>query len=265
MSAYFDSLNRRERTRVMATVTPLPVTNPTPVSQAAAVAAPVSAPIPEPRRPVAPLMPVARLAPGEMPPEYAALRERLLVAGNVKPLRALVFAGCHGGEGCTKVVREFAESLASSGLNVLLVDADLRTAGLTASVGAEGADLRQQVAGEAAPTSSAAWGNGRLTIVPSPVGLGDKETFLRSSALADWIEQQRERYDYVLLDAPPILRVADGTLLGQICDGVVIVIQVNATHRDALQAVRTQLERAEVTVIGAVLNRAPASGAPAER
>ena len=131
MSAYFESLNRRVSTPPAATA-------------AAPAIVPAPAPAPEveiaakPRRIVAS---VQRLAPGAVPLAYAMLRERLLVAAGDKQLKSLVFAGCDGSEGCTTIVREFAESLASAGLNVLLVDADLPTAGLTTSLAARGADL----------------------------------------------------------------------------------------------------------------------------
>lgn len=59
----------------------------------------------------------------------------------------------------------------------------------------------------------------------------------------------------MLLDAPPIVRFADGTLLGRLCDGVVLVVEAGTTHRNALVRAREQLERSGVKVIGAVVNR----------
>src|SRR5262249_56161886 len=113
---------------------------------------------------------VRRLVPGAIPSAYALLRERLMVAARGKSLKSIVFAGCDGGEGCTQVVREFAESLASAGLNVLLIDADMRTAGLTTSIAARGADLTELVRTKDVPPSST-WGRGRLTLVPAPTPL----------------------------------------------------------------------------------------------
>ena len=60
---------------------------------------------------------------------------------------------------------------------------------------------------------------GRLTVVPSPAGVADKESFLRSPELAFWLDKQRVSYDYTFLHAPPILRHADGTLASVFCDG----------------------------------------------
>src|SRR5262249_58522844 len=160
----------------------------TPPAATAVAPAIVPAPTPDvdiaakPRRIVAP---VQRLTPGAVPHAYAMLRERLMVAAGDKAVKSLVFAGCDGSEGCTKIVREFAESLASAGLNVLLVDADLRTAGLTTSLAARGADLAALIRKNEMPQATA-WGRGRLPVVPSPEGVSAKETFLRSAALKLW-------------------------------------------------------------------------------
>jgi len=189
-----------------------------------------------------------------MPREYAMLRERLMIAGGGKALKTLVFVGCRSGEGATQVVREFAEVLASSGLNVLLVDADMRSPGLTSALRPDGQDLSALVhAGES--LGGTPWGRGRLTVVPSPGDHPDKEQFFRSTEFASWLDVQRSQYDYVLLDAPPLLQYADATLMGRLCDAVVLVAQAELTETKALAAAREQLARGGVNVAGVILNR----------
>jgi Mrp family chromosome partitioning ATPase len=197
---------------------------------------------------------VERLTPAPVVPaiaaDYVALRERLLVVANGRPLRALVFAGCAGGEGSGDIVRAFAESLACSSLKVLLLDVAPRR-----DVAAAAVDLMQLVARDGT-ASATACGSGQLTVVAGPTADADKERFYRSTEFASWLDRQRGRYDYVLLDAPPIVRFADGTLLGRLCDGVILVVGAGTTHREALVLAREQLDRSGVKVIGAVLNRA---------
>ena len=236
MSAYFESLNRR-------------ISTPLVVSTPAAPVAPEPVLVPQAAR-----APLARLVPGAVPASYAALRERLMVAAHGKALKCLLFAGCEGAEGCTQVVREFSESLASGGLNVLLVDADLRNASLSTSLAAPGSDLTELVRAKRVPPPTS-WGRGRLTVVPSPAGVADKESFLRSPELAFWLDTQRVTYDYTFLDAPPILRHADGTLASLCCDGVVLVAMAGVTRGEALARARQQVERAGGKVLGVVLNQ----------
>ncbi|MFN8545817.1 MAG: CpsD/CapB family tyrosine-protein kinase [Candidatus Binatia bacterium] len=233
MSAYFDSLNRRAST----------------VQVAPAPAATV------PERPARPApAPVRRLTPGEIPSEYAAMRERILVLSHGKSIKSLVFAGCEGGEGCTQVVRNFAEMLASSGLDVLLVDAELHTADVASGPAPATVDIGDTLS-QKRPLAGTAWGQGRLTVVQCPLSAPEKEGLLTSPEFASWLDVQRSAYDYVLLDAPPLLRSAEATLMGRMADGVVLVVQAEVTPRDLLGKAREQLERAGVRVLGAVLNR----------
>src|SRR5579875_1132985 len=176
------------------------------------------------------MRPVRRPVPGEMSAEYRGLREKLLVAGGGKPLKTLVFAGCGGGEGSSEVVRDFAGALASSGLNVLLVDSEG-----PAEAGEHAPDLEEAVSRRRS-LSASSWGKGKLTVVQSPAARADKERLFGSPEFASWLDVQHGTYDYVLLDAPPLLQSAE------------------ATPRQALAEAREQLERAGVNVVGVVLN-----------
>lgn len=235
MSAYFESLNRRVSTPAVASA-PAPV-------QTRPEAAPIAS-VSERRR----------LTPGAVPPAYATLRERLIVAAKGKALKSLVFAGCDGGEGCTELVREFAESLASSGLAILLIDGDLRTAGLTAGVAPGGADLADLVRTKGAPAASP-WGRGRLAVVGSPGSVTDKESFLRSPELAAWLDVQRANFDYTLVDSAPIVRYSDGVLTALFTDGLVLVVKSGVTRGRSLARARQEVERAGGKVLGVVLNQ----------
>lgn len=239
MSAYFESLNRRSRPSAAGKATPAPVPGPD------ATAAPTRGVRPVERPVAPPAVTPTRSVPGT---QYVVLRERLLVAANGRPLRVIVFAGCEGGEGSAEIVRDFAESLASSGLNILLLDAGVGRDAPSVD------DLVHLVGGDGVGVVTPC-GRGKLTVVAGPAGTVDKEQFYRSAEFASWLDRQRGSYDYALIDAPPIMRFADGMLLGRLCDGVVIVVEARATSRDALVRSREQLERGGVKVIGAVLNR----------
>jgi len=237
MSAYFESLNRQVSTPPVA-----------------------SAPAPAQMRPAdsdaAPRVAAERrrLTPGAVPAAYAGLRERLIVAAKGKILKSLVFAGCDGAEGCTELVREFAESLASSGLTVLLIDGDLRTAGLTAGIAPGGADLAELVRTKGAP-EAAPWGRGRLAVVACPGSVTDKESFLRSQELATWLDGQRVNFDYTLVDSSPIVRYSDGVLTSLFTDGLVLVAKSGVTRGSSLARARQEVERAGGVVLGVILNR----------
>ena len=266
MSAYFESLNRRRAAEAAAeAIAPLPVAQAAaqpaipPVPAAATPPPVVAAPAPQPLPPP----PIAR-APKPAPAPrrrrertidlsvYASLRERLaLAAGSGPAPNVVVFAGCEGGEGCTGIVHEFADHLASSGLGVLLVDVDMRTA--PSPVEPVGADLWTLVQRDE-PALAVPRGAGRLAVAHRPqLAHQAKESFLRSTELGRWLGRQRAAHDFVLVDAPPVLRCADAVLASAHADGVVLIARTGTTARDALANAREQIERAHGTVLGAVL------------
>ena len=65
----------------------------------------------------------------------------------------------------------------------------------------------------------------------------------------------REAFDFVLVSAPAISRETDATFIGQLADGVVLIIDANQTRRETVRHAKEQLERAQVKLLGAVLDQ----------
>jgi polysaccharide biosynthesis transport protein len=73
----------------------------------------------------------------------------------------------------------------------------------------------------------------------------------------EWIQrfvQLRTRFDYVLIDAPPSAKSAETLLAAQLSDGVVVIVEANATKREQAAGVCEKLQSSKVKVLGAVLN-----------
>jgi len=69
------------------------------------------------------------------------------------------------------------------------------------------------------------------------------------------IAELRKEFDYVLIDAPPLNSYSDGLVLAHLSDGVVMVLEANATRREAALRVAEDLRAKQVRVLGAVLNK----------
>jgi Mrp family chromosome partitioning ATPase len=65
----------------------------------------------------------------------------------------------------------------------------------------------------------------------------------------------RTRFEYVLLDLPPLNKYADAMVLGGACDGMIIVLRANASRRDATLRAVADLKAANVPVLGVALNQ----------
>lgn len=77
---------------------------------------------------------------------------------------------------------------------------------------------------------------------------------LGSSRMLEIIDDLKNNFEFILLDAPPALGIADARVLGRICDGILVVVMTGKTDRNAVLEVKEELERAGEKIIGFVLN-----------
>ena len=165
--------------------------------------------------------------------------------------------------------------LAENGKRVLLVDANLRrpvihkrlglqqVPGLTDAL-VQGANWREQVR----TWTDLMMGPLVIELVMSIPGLDlfdvlpagtvcpNPSKLLHSVKLGELINEMREHYDYVLLDAPPMLPVADSTVLSSKVDGVILLCQEGKTTRGALHRTKMLLDRARAKLLGIILTNA---------
>jgi Mrp family chromosome partitioning ATPase len=72
--------------------------------------------------------------------------------------------------------------------------------------------------------------------------------------MAALVRQLRDQFDYVLVDAPPVTHYHEAVIFGQMSDGVVLVVEANATRREIARQTKERLEAADVRLLGTVLN-----------
>jgi Mrp family chromosome partitioning ATPase len=76
--------------------------------------------------------------------------------------------------------------------------------------------------------------------------------------MAKLLQQARERYDFVVIDSPPLLAVSDGLLLANLSDGVIVVTERGRSRHDHLRTILQRLHHTGAVAVGAVLNRGDA-------
>jgi capsular exopolysaccharide synthesis family protein len=190
---------------------------------------------------------------------FRELRTALLVSQAGGPPRTILIASAQPGEGKTVVAVNLGITLAQMGRHVLLVDADLRKPRLHRIFGVPSDHGLSNYLSDAErpwpepiPTSISG-----LEVIPSgPLPPNPAE--LLDSARFDQIRAEllEHGYDHIIYDSPPILAVADPTIIAGRVVCVVVVVQAGVTARDALaQAVR-RLRQVNCRIVGTVLNRA---------
>lgn len=190
--------------------------------------------------------------------ECFKLVQRIFLAQTDNALRAVVFAGIDRGNGCSRICVEAARLLAAntSG-SVCLVDANLRSPALPRFFSLlDGSGLVNSLAEEGVIRRFATQLNpANLWLLPAGARGADSLSSLNSDRLKERLQELRKEFDYVLIDAPALSVYADALALGQIADGIVVVLQADSTRRgSALKSLQT-LREARIEVLGAVLNR----------
>lgn len=163
------------------------------------------------------------------------------------------------GEGKTITITNLAISFAEAGQRVLLIDADLRrpaVARLLMENGTPGLSnvLAGIVSEEEAIRSSAYEGLDVLfagDIPPNPAEL------LGSPRMAQLIEKLSKRYDYILVDTPPVNVVSDTGIVANVLNGVLVLARQDKSRKDNLKRAMDSLKLAGANVIGCVLNGVP--------
>lgn len=88
---------------------------------------------------------------------------------------------------------------------------------------------------------------------------------LSSNRMRKTLEKLREKYDYIIIDAAPVLPASDALVLGQLADAVIMVVQAESTHSHLPQDAMKRLHSANVEVTGLVFSQANVSKIKAYR
>ena len=192
---------------------------------------------------------------------YRAFRTSLLLsqAGGV---RSIVVTSSLSREGKTATATNLAVVLAQVGKRVLLVDADLHRPRLhevfhvsnrsgLVSILAEGLAADRAVVRTPVPD---------VFLLPAGPASPNPSGLLSSEAMRRFLEFARADYDLVVLDAPPVGAVADAFILGHETDGVVLCVHGGKTRREHVAKVRDMLLRANVRILGVLINNLAEEG-----
>ncbi|WP_232344098.1 polysaccharide biosynthesis tyrosine autokinase [Actinoplanes awajinensis] len=173
--------------------------------------------------------------------------------------RSLLLAGPGRKEGTTAVTCGLAIALAETGARVVLVDANLRTPGVGRYLSLDPAPgLAEVLAGAAkVPDVLRESLNGRLTVLPAGEHVPDPGGLLASPRLPATVRTLTERFDVVLVDAPPLNGPADAAVLGKVTDSALLVVRANRTRAADIERSLELLEKIGAKVAGAVLNALP--------
>jgi len=140
---------------------------------------------------------------------------------------------------------------------VLIVDADMRKPRIHKVLGnGNGVGLSNFLSGNAKLWSVIRRSEiQNLYYIPAGSSPPNPAELLGSALFKDMVQALAERFDHILIDAPPILGFADSVILSSVVDGVMLVVTGGKTPRIALQRAKEALLQVNAKILGVVINR----------
>lgn len=190
---------------------------------------------------------------------FRSLRTNLQFVNVAKHPRVIVMTSSLAGEGKTTTTANLALAMAEAGAKVVLIEGDLRRPRLLRYLGMEGAVGITDVLIERAELRDVVqrFGEHELGVIGAGQIPPNPSELLGSEAMRKALEELKQVFDYVIIDAPPLLPVTDAAILGAITDGTLVVAASGDVTTDQLQAALDSLDRVNATTLGIVLNKLP--------
>jgi capsular exopolysaccharide synthesis family protein len=192
------------------------------------------------------------------------IRANLLLSSADYPPRIVAISSAIQGEGKTTILANLAVTLAQAKHRTLIIDGDLRLAGLSklfqSSSQTHPLGLTDFITGQSSleesitPTMVP-----HLDILPAGSKAPNPAELVGSASMKRLLSVLRERYDFILIDTPPIMAVADALLLSRLVDSVLLVVRHGFTARSVAREARLKLGRVKARVLGVIVNDMPES------
>lgn len=184
-----------------------------------------------------------------------AVRTALRYTKVDRPPKLVLVTSSLPGEGKTMMAVSLARSVARSGGKALLIDCDLRRPSVAKLVGGTGRTLLDLFDGAAPETLIARDGASGIDVVTAKGGTANPQDLLGSHPMQAFLADMRERYDLIVIDAPPVLVVSDAVVLSHLADATLFLIRWESSTRKSVQQGLRLLEADGAGVTGAVITR----------
>ena len=208
-------------------------------------------------RGLSPTLLISKNAASAVADAYRVLRTNLIFTSSETTGRARVVTSAGPGEGKTTTLANVAAALAYNGAKVLAIDADLRRPTLHQHFGLQKTPgLSDLIVGKSA--ASEAIQSTRidgLQVLPCGYLPPNPAELLGSPMMKQVLEAVRSHYDWVLLDSPPILAMADAAVLCPQVEGVILLVAAETPTKPAVARAIDQIQSVGGKVLGVVLNK----------
>ena len=191
--------------------------------------------------------------------EALRLVQQVFFLQTQEPPRVVVFAGMDHGNGCSEICAAVAETLAKhAGRPVCLMEGNFRTPalpglfGMTNHHGLTDALLKRE---EPVASFAKSVNQENLWLLSSGILAADSPSLLHSESIRERLLELRKTFDYIIIDAPPLTRYSDAVALGHLSNGMILILEAEATRKETASGVTADLRAANIPILAAVLNK----------
>ncbi|MDO6850359.1 CpsD/CapB family tyrosine-protein kinase [Priestia megaterium] len=188
--------------------------------------------------------------------QYRTIRTNIQFSGTDEEIKSLLLTSSGPSEGKSTTAANLAAVYAQQGMNVLLIDGDLRkptahyTFRLENHTGLTNVLTKQSQLGQAVQSTEVP---NLYVLTSGPIPPNPSE-LLASKQMGEVLAEMKERFDMVIFDTPPILAVADAQILANQVDASLLIVSSSKTEKDAALKAKELLTQAKSKLLGAVLN-----------
>lgn len=188
---------------------------------------------------------------------YRTLRTNIQFSSFDKKIQSIMLTSSGPGEGKSTISANLAVVMAETGAKTILVDCDQRKPNLhkiflTSNESGLSNVLAGKVSFEDAVKQNTVE---NLDLLTSGIRPPNPAELLGSKKMENFLQQLKEKYEYVILDTPPVVAVTDAQLLSRYVDGCLLVVSSSQVEKEAAVKARDLLTKVGANILGAVLNK----------
>ncbi|MBU3935910.1 MAG: polysaccharide biosynthesis tyrosine autokinase [Proteobacteria bacterium] len=186
---------------------------------------------------------------------YKSIRSSLMLSSPEHPPKTLLITSVEPQEGKTSTSLNIARTLAQTGSKVLLLDCDMRKPRLHTILRISNrVGLSSFLSGNTDKEIVAKLEENNLTVIPSGPIPPNPSELLGSERMANLLQGLAKKFDYIILDTPPIMSVTDSQVLSHLVAGVVMVTRAGKTNYEMLGKGLKMLQSIHAPLLGIVIN-----------
>lgn len=208
-----------------------------------------------PTEPDAPLPLLSHFEPtSPMAEAVRSIRTSVLFSRPEHVPRKLLITSTTSGEGKSTIAANLALILAQNGSRVLIMETDLRRPSISRWFKVDASPGLTEYLSEGGGNIVKATPFENVYCVPAGKPHTKPAELLGSPAMDDYLKSMDKHFDFVIIDAPPILGLADSMVLSTRVDGVLLVVKAASTEKDAVQETVKRLRTINAPLVGSILN-----------